>query len=106
MQLRFSVLARDRAFSKAMRRVRAKIQPLLDAFEATELNNPIHEAILVGITDDKRPEFFEEVENNDGFFQMLAGCSHRRTDNDLTADVFDILQRAVCRCPFTAPDHE
>ena len=37
MQLRFSVLARDRRFSKAMRGVRGKLQPLLDAFEETEL---------------------------------------------------------------------
>jgi len=38
MQLRFSVLARNRAFAKAMRRVRTKLQPLLDAFEATPLD--------------------------------------------------------------------
>lgn len=106
MQLRFSVLARNRTFSKAMRRVRVNIQPLLDAFEATELKHPIHEAILVGITDDKGPEFFEEVANNDGFFQVLAGCSQRGTDDDLTEDVFNILQRAVRVCPFATPDHE
>jgi hypothetical protein len=106
MQLRLSVLARNRAFSKAMRRVRPKIQPLLDAFEATELEHPIHEAILVGITDDKGPEFFEEVENNDGVFQILAGCTHQGTDNELTADVFGILHRAVNLCPFATPDHD
>ena len=83
MQLRFSVLARNRVFSKAMRRVRTKLQPLLDAFGSIELEHSIHEAILVAITDDQPPQFFEEVENNDGFFQVLAGCSHRGGDDEL-----------------------
>lgn len=106
MQLRFSVLARKRAFSKAMRRIRSRLQPLLDAFEGVELENPIHEAILVGITDDQEPEFFEEIENNDGFFQVMAGCSLRGTDDELAEDVFEILQRAMHLCPFATPDHE
>lgn len=105
MQIRCSVLARDRGFSKAMRRVRIKLQPLLDAFDAIELQHPIHEAILVGITDEKEPEFMEEVNNNDGFFQVLAGCSLRGSDAQLTEDVFAILLRAVRLCPFTTPDH-
>lgn len=106
MQLRFSVLARNRAFSKAMRRVRTKLQPLMDAFGSVELEHPIHEAILVGITDDQPPKFFEEVENNDGFFQVLAGCSHRGGDDELAEDVFEILQKAMRLCPFAKPDHE
>ena len=106
MQLRFSVLARNRAFSKSMRRVRTKLQPLLDAFEATALDHPIHEAILVGITDNMGPEFFEEVENNDGFFQVLPGCRQRDSDSELTEDVLEILHRAVRTCPFATPDHD
>lgn len=106
MQLRFSVLARNRTFSRKMRRVRERIRPLLDAFDATELENPIHKAILVGITDDKGPEFFEEVENDDGLFQVLAGCSDCGSDDELMKEVFVILQRAVRRCPFAAPDHQ
>ena len=105
MQLRFSVIARDRTLSRTMRRVRVRIQPLLDSFEATALECPIHEAILVGITDDKSPEFFEEVDNNDGFFQVLAGCSQCGTDDELTENVFNILRRAVRHCPFATPDH-
>lgn len=106
MQLRFSVLARNREFSKAMRRVRPKIQPLLDEFDATRLDHAIHEAILVGITDDKGPEFIQEVENGDGFFQVLAGCSQGGTDDELMAEVFDILQRSASLCPFAAPDRK
>lgn len=106
MQLRFSVLARNRTFSKAMRLVRLKIQPLLDAFEATELAHPIHEAILVGITDDKDAQYFEEIENNDGFFQVIAGCRQNGTIEEFARDVFEILQRAVRLCPFATPDRE
>ncbi len=106
MQLRFSVLARNREFSKSMQRVRTKLQPLLDAFEATILDHPIHEALLVGITDDKGSEFFEEVENNDGFFQVLSGCEQRGTDGEMTEAVLGILHRAVRLCPFATPDHE
>lgn len=89
-----------------MRRVRSRIQPLLDAFEVTKLEHPIHEALLVGITDDKAREFFEEIENNDGFFQVLAGCSQLGTDDDVTRDVFEILEKAVRSCPFASNDHQ
>lgn len=106
MQLYLSVLARNRSFSKAMRRVRKKLQPLLDGFEATALEHPIYEAILVGITDDKGHEVFEEVKNDDGYFQVLAGCCGCGTDEQLAEDLFDILLRAVRQCPFARPDHE
>lgn len=106
MQLRFSVLLRDRAFSKAMRRMRPKLQPLLDAFAAAELENPIHEGILVGITDEKESGRIEEVENSDGFFQVLAGCKMRGGDAELTEDVIAILRDTVSRCPFARSDHD
>jgi hypothetical protein len=106
MELRFSVMARDRRFSKALRGVRLKLQPLLDAFGRAELQHPIHKAILVGITDDKEPESLEEIENNDGFFQVVAGCLASRSESDLAEAVFSILLRAVRLCPFAKPDHE
>lgn len=104
MQLRFSVMARDRKFSKAMRRVREKLKPLLDAFEAVKMTDPIHEAILVGITDDQPASFFDEIENNDGFFQVLAGVEYNGSDDELAEQVFEILQRASKACPFSQPD--
>ncbi|MEX1027928.1 MAG: hypothetical protein WD049_07970 [Candidatus Paceibacterota bacterium] len=106
MQLRFSVMARDRRFSKAMRCVRHRLQPLLDAFETVEMTDPIHEAILVGITDDQPPSFFDEVENNDGFFQVLAGIEYNGSDDALTEAVFEILRKASSACPFSRPDRE
>ncbi len=106
MDLRFSVLARDRHFAKAMRRIRPRFAQLFEAFAKMELANPIHEAILVGITDDQKPPFFEEVSNNDGFFQVLAGCDMRDSDEELTKEVLDILRRAATACPFSEVDHE
>ena len=106
MQLIFSVCARNRAFSKAMRQVRLKIQPLLEAFEKIPLEHPIHEAILVGITDDLQAGFFEEVENRDGYFQVMAGCGELDAENRLTEEVFEILHRAVQLCPFANVDNQ
>lgn len=106
MQLRLSVLARNRTFSKSMQRVRLSLQSLFDEFQGVALDHPIHEAILVGITDDKGPEFFEEVKNSDGFFQILSGCRQLGTDEELTKEVFEILRRVVEKCPFAVPDRE
>jgi hypothetical protein len=97
-------MARDRMFMKAMRRVRERLQPLLDAFEQVEMIDPIHQAILVGITDEKGSEFFQEVENDEGFFQVLAGCSATAKDDSLVQSVFEILLRAAKACPFSVPD--
>ena len=106
MQLQLSVLARYRLFSKAMRRTRMRLQPVMDAFENVSLEHPIHEAILVLVTDDDQPEFFQKIENKDGFFQVLAGCSLRGTDDELAEDTFEILRRATILCPFATPDRE
>jgi len=104
MQLRFSSAARNRAFSKAMRRIRSDFLPLLEAFQAVKLEHPIHESILVIITDDRPAQYFEEIENSDGYFQVLAGCTLRGGDEELVADVFEILRNTTRLCPFATPD--
>jgi hypothetical protein len=76
------------------------------SFAKTTLVNPVHQAILVGITDDKGPEFFEEVPNCDGFFQVIAGCQPKESDSDLTKEVYNILRRAAKACAFSKVDHE
>lgn len=106
MHLNYSTIARNRAFSRAMHRVDPLLQPLLAALEAVRLEHPLHETILVGITDDRPPQFFEEIENKDGLFQVLAGCSLRGGDEELVADVFEILRNAVRFCPFASQDHQ
>ena len=89
-----------------MRRIRPRFQPLLDAFASVEMDHPIHTALLVGITDDQPQGFLEEVKNNDGFFQVIAGCPSGRTEEELAHDVFNILESAVRLCPFSEPDHK
>lgn len=106
MKLQFSVAARNRKFSKAMDRIDPRFAALTDAFKSVELAHPIHEAILVLITDDKDSGFLQEIENNDGFFQVVAGCSLRGGDDELAEDVFEILQKAMRLCPFARLDHE
>jgi hypothetical protein len=89
---------------KAMRRVRGELAPLLDGFAEAELVHAPFEAILVDITDDKGPEFFEEIPNSDGFFQVVVGCSMNSSDAELRANVVDILHRAVSACPLSPTD--
>jgi hypothetical protein len=103
MQLGLSVFARERSFLNATRRIRPRLQPLLDEFERVNLQ-PTYNAILVGITDDQGLQFFEEVPNNDGFFQVLAGCSAAASDEELKRQVFEILHRAVESCPLPKED--
>jgi hypothetical protein len=89
-----------------MHRVDPLMQPLLAALETVRLEHPLHETILVGITDDRPPQFFEEIENKDGLFQVLAGCSLRGGDDELVADVFEILRNTIRFCPFSSQDHQ
>ncbi|MEX0676769.1 MAG: hypothetical protein WD063_06810 [Pirellulales bacterium] len=106
MRLEFSAFARERSFAKAMHRIRPKLQPLLDELATIELQHPSYEAILVGITDDKDSEFFEEVPNDDGYFQVIAGCAPSESDSELAQQVFEILRQAVRACPLASADHE
>jgi hypothetical protein len=106
MELRFSVFARDRQFAKAMRRIRPRFASLADRFAKTELNSAVHKAVLVGITDDQGLNFFSEVPNTDGFFQVLAGCHLTEGDSSLAKQVFQILRRAAMACPLSRTDCE
>lgn len=104
MRLSISVAAQNPAFSKQVRRVRPFFDPLIEQFSAVQLVNPIHEAVLLGITDSKSPDFFEEVPNRDGFFQILAGVALVPDDAEFKARLFGVIRKAVDACPFSAPD--
>ena len=73
---------------------------MLDAFEAVVMTDPIHEAILVGVTDDQPWDFFDEVENNDGFFQVLAGVELTGSDDELTQTVLIFSEKHPMRVRF------
>ncbi len=104
MKLLFSVAARNRNFGKAMRRVGSSFDSLRGAFSRIELRHPIHDTILVGLTDDLAPEYYEKVLNKNGCFQVLLGCPLGADDDDLKRAVFERLKRAVLACPFSSSD--
>ena len=92
-----------------MRRIRPDVQPLIDAFAAVDLRNPIHDQLLVGVTNTLPPDCCDVVPNNDSCFQLLAGWP---SDSDLSpngdaanlATLVSILRRAASECPFSEPD--
>lgn len=92
-----------------MRRIRPEIEEHTRDFSAVVLQHPIHEAILVGITDDMLDSHWEEVPNGDGFFQVLAGFDSSipldgSADAVLISSVLQKLSSAVIACPFSIPD--
>jgi hypothetical protein len=104
MKLMFGFAAKSRVFAKALQRVMPTFDSLRFEFERVELLDPIHSSILVGITDDKPAEFFEEIQNNSGVFQVLVGCPYVANDQELKRVVFERLRMAVVACPFSTPD--
>src|SRR5690349_14890904 len=111
MRLSWSIATSRRAFGKAMRRIRPTLESLAAEIEAVPIQYPIHEAVLVGITDNRDDMFFEEVPNHDGFFQVLTGFDASvdltsQNDANLKKMVFDKLRQAVIACPFSRPDRE
>ena len=92
-----------------MRRIRPKFESLFAEFEAQELQNPIHEAILVGVTDSIGSEEMQVIPNREGFFQVLCGFGDQTSfipanDRSLEVALYERLLRAVENCPFSKPD--
>ena len=104
MKLILSFSDRDRLFGKAMHRVLPAFDSLSAEFAQTKLNDSIHNSILVALTDDLEPEYFEETPNNRGNFQVLMGCPPITADRELKRAIFERLKRAVMACPFSKPD--
>lgn len=93
-----------------MRRVRPGIDARIAGFDRLVLRNPIHDAILLGITDD-RPDEYWDVVTTGGFFQILSGFDDSipldgGSDTQLHAAIWRKLVRAVSECPFTIKDAE
>lgn len=104
MRVSLSVAAQDQRLSNAVRRIRPALEPFFVAFSKLEMVDPIHEAILIGLTDSKPSGYFEVIPNEDGFFQVLSGVNAGIADDKLRSMFFDSLVRAVHACPFSKPD--
>jgi len=94
-----------------MRRIRPVVEERTKEFGSMTLQHPIHEGILVGITDDKKDSDWEEVPNSDGFFQILVGFDSSipldgSADAALVRSVLQKLSAAVRAYPFSLPDQK
>ena len=109
MRLSLSVAAKSNGFSKAIRRIRPKFSTLFAEFEAKELENPIHEAILLGISDSLKEEEIQVIPNKDGFFQVICGFGEQASlspenDSKLEVMLLNKIENAIQLCPFSKPD--
>ena len=94
-----------------MRRVRPRFVSLQAAFAKLHLKHPIHERILVGVTDEHGTELFEEIPNADGYHQVIVGFDASiglAAEDDARREIalFQQLSRAILSCPFSVPDRE
>lgn len=85
-------------------RVRPAFQPFFDAFSQMALQHPIHEAILLGVTDTEPGGFFQVSPDRDGFFQVMAGLDPTDDERRVKADLLKTLEAALEACPFSRPD--
>jgi hypothetical protein len=86
--------------------VLAKLQPVIDEFDALNLVIPGYKALLFGVTDDMGPDEIELVENDDSYFQVLFGCDGQGTEEQLTQHVLAMLRRVIRMCQLSAKDLE
>ncbi|HBH54514.1 MAG TPA: hypothetical protein DDY91_21740 [Planctomycetaceae bacterium] len=84
----------------------AKLQPVIDEFDALNLVVPGYEALLFDVTDDMGPDELELVENNDSYFQVLIGCDGQGTEEQLTQHVLAMLRRVIRMCQLSPKDLE
>lgn len=104
MRLDYFCLLSNRLFSKAVFRVRKVIKPLLDEFEALNIQHPDCRRISVGIIGGESPDHFEFSGNNDGAFEVNLGISEAGTDQEIAFTIYHILLRAVRFYPFTSDE--
>jgi hypothetical protein len=104
VRISLSVAVTNRQFGKNVRAVRPFFVTMFEEFGAVELENPIHEAMLIAITDGEPEGSFKKIANKDGYFQILAGVKPSAEGDELKATIFSIICKAVNECPFSQPD--
>ncbi|WP_157632221.1 hypothetical protein [Variovorax sp. CF313] len=106
MKINLGVAAQTPQFSKKMRRIRPAFELLFDDFSNIKLTNPIYDSILIGVTDSQSVDYFEEIKNREGYFQILAGMSGDFSDEKAKELIFEIVKKSIQACPFSRPDKE
>ena len=107
MKLVLGVAAENRNFGKVARRAVRVFDSLKAAFEQQTLTSPIHETLVVGLTDGMPANSIREIPNSEGVFQVMCGLgSWTGQQEDLTLErkMFGAVKRAIESAPFTAVD--
>lgn len=89
-----------------MRRVLARLETLVGIVDGVQLKAPSPKAILIGMTDDMDEDELEEIENNEGFYQVLIGCNYNGDEEVLLRDVFYRIMRTVEDTPLHHNDKD
>jgi hypothetical protein len=106
MKISISIATGNRHYGKAMRRILARLEPLVEIVDGVELKDPSLKAILIGMTDDMDEDEFEEIENKEGFCQVLIGCNYNGDEEILLRDVFYRIMRTVEDAPLHHIDRD
>jgi hypothetical protein len=106
MRICLGCATRHREFSRMFQRVYNALQPMTHAFESLNIDHPDYVAVLLGVTDDERSDYFEVVPNTDHFFQVVVGCPPDITEQRLGEHLIKTLLRVVRECPLSAADRQ
>jgi hypothetical protein len=106
MELTVGFATSDRRFARATFRLGSRIEEIERAFEKVPIANAGCDGIIVGVTDDKQPGYFEVIPNDDSVFQVLVGCRQSPSDEELVRDVYKILERVIRESPLGQVDQD
>jgi hypothetical protein len=109
MQIKLSIAARNRQFSRAMRRVRPAVQAKLDLIEAHGITNPTWDVVLLAITDEYDSDRLDIIQNNDDILQIINGFPSeldlsQSNDENIRLAVLKCVRNAIVECGLTPND--
>lgn len=111
MQISLSTAARNRAFSRACRRVHDAVQATLERIEATELGDPTWETVLLIIADELDAHTVSAIPNNGDILQLQTGFPKLddytpANDSAIFHAFLTQIGLAVDQCGLTPSDRE
>jgi hypothetical protein len=110
MQIQLSIAARNRQFSRAMKRVRPLVQDKLNLIEELRLKNPTWDVVLLAITDEYDFDRLEIIPNNDDVLQIINGFPSaldlsQSNDANICSAVLQCVRNSVHECRLTPDDY-
>ncbi len=109
MQIKLSIAARNRLFSRAIQRVRPAVQEKLDLIEAHRLANPTWDIVLLAITDEYDSDRLDVIPNKDDVLQIVNGFPSeldlsQGNDDNIRLAVLQCVRNAIAECGLTPRD--